>query len=144
MHNLNKSARIKSTSAGGIIYAEINKEKFILLLKRNDGYWVLPKGHKKEDESHLETTVYREIFEETGLVANEILIENKLGVFLDNTFPEEDKTVHLYAIHYTGGSLPSIVTDDAHVDAKWWSTLNPLPKLKYPYQHNAILKFINQ
>jgi len=77
-------------------------------------------------------------------VAQDLLIENQLGIFMDNSFPEEDKTVHLYAIRYTGVSLPPIIIDEAHVEAKWWSTLKPLPKLKYSYQNIAIVKFVSQ
>ena len=34
------------TSAGAIVVCAYGGRKFITLLKRHDGYWVVPKGHR--------------------------------------------------------------------------------------------------
>lgn len=54
----------KAESAGGVVFHEDN----ILLLKKRNGDWVLPKGHIEYGES-VEETALREVMEESGISA---------------------------------------------------------------------------
>lgn len=52
-------------SCGGVV---INKDKELLILKKKNGYYCLPKGRVEEGES-WETTALREVKEETNIDA---------------------------------------------------------------------------
>ncbi|ACK42700.1 MULTISPECIES: glycosyltransferase [Dictyoglomus] len=82
----------KALASGGVI---INKNsKKILILKRKNGNWVLPKGHV-EDEEKPEDTAIREAKEETGLNVKIIDYVGKTHYFAPATekHPDEEKTV---------------------------------------------------
>jgi len=81
----------KLISAGGVI---INQNK-VLLLKREKS-WVFPKGKVKEGENLIQTAI-REIFEETGIIANEkgIEIGNTNYKYMTND-EQFEKTVYYY------------------------------------------------
>ncbi|MGC9048919.1 MAG: NUDIX domain-containing protein [Patescibacteria group bacterium] len=64
--NLEKRKIIEHTSASAVIYFLINKEIKILMLKKKDGKWVLPKGHIERGESPSRAAL-REAKEEVGL-----------------------------------------------------------------------------
>lgn len=52
---------------GGVVYRHgHNGEAEILLIKKQDGYWTLPKGKVEPHETHVAALV-REILEETGI-----------------------------------------------------------------------------
>lgn len=80
----------KETSCGTVII----KDKKVLLLFQNNGFWSFPKGHIEPGESEIETAK-RETKEETGLDV-EIFPEKR---FLLNYYIEEldiDKYVVLF------------------------------------------------
>ena len=80
----------KETSCGAVII----KDKKVLLLFQNNGFWSFPKGHIEPGESEIETAK-RETKEETGLDV-EIFPEKR---FLLNYYIEEldiDKYVVLF------------------------------------------------
>ncbi|HRT37518.1 MAG TPA: NUDIX domain-containing protein [Caldisericia bacterium] len=81
----------KLISAGGVIIYQ-NK---VLLLKREKS-WVFPKGKVKEGENLIQTAI-REIFEETGIIANEkgIEIGNTNYKYMTND-EQFEKTVYYY------------------------------------------------
>lgn len=54
-------------AVGGVIYRYTRRNQVeILLIKKQDGFWTLPKGHVEYGESHGDA-VCREMFEETGI-----------------------------------------------------------------------------
>ena len=58
---------ITEVSAGGVIF----KDNGILILRKQNGEWVMPKGHVDPGERAEEAAV-REVFEETGVRAKVI------------------------------------------------------------------------
>ena len=84
----------KETSAGGVVMVG----NAILLLKKYNGDWVLPKGRMKEGEE-LQDTALREVFEETS-------VKGEIVKYIGNvTYPlhsrneqkeKMEKTVHWY------------------------------------------------
>ncbi len=59
----------KEKSCGAIVTKIIDSKTKILLIKHtNGGHWAFPKGHVEKNETEEETAL-REIFEETGIVA---------------------------------------------------------------------------
>lgn len=62
-------ARQKSDidAIGGVVYRQNDDGQIeILLIKKQDGFWTLPKGKIEPHETHVAALV-REIFEETGI-----------------------------------------------------------------------------
>ena len=52
---------------GGVVYRQNDSGQIeILLIKKRDGFWTLPKGKVEPHETHVAALV-REIFEETGV-----------------------------------------------------------------------------
>lgn len=88
------------TCAGGVVF----KEGKIVVLKRKNGVWLMPKGHVDPGET-LEQAAVREVKEETGLTV-------RLGPKLGETAysHSEDgrlhrKKVHWYYMEAVGGKL---------------------------------------
>lgn len=128
-----------TVSAGGIIYADIGDETFVLLLRRQDGYWVLPKGHKKVDDHSIGATTLREVSEEAGIPTNQLNIQEPLEVYTDTT--HEPKVVHLFSVRYLGAELPRVNPDADHAEARWWPISQPFPVMLYPYQATTLVEF---
>lgn len=81
-------------SAGGVVVFG----NAILLLKKYNGDWVLPKG-KVEDNEDIAETAVREVFEEGGVKANIIKYLGKINYTFRNTREEDEvvnKTVHWF------------------------------------------------
>ncbi len=89
-----------TTASGGIVYRHDETGVAIVLLQRHDGLWVLPKGHCKASDGSLEESALREISEETGLDTEQLVVEQKLGSYVDRAFADqgEEKTVHIFQI----------------------------------------------
>lgn len=87
---------MKEISAGGVVF---NSDKILLLRKFNGG-WVLPKGHVKKGETFSETAL-REVKEESGIKA-------ELGEYIDSIeyqyfnfrrMKKSHKTVHWFTMY---------------------------------------------
>ncbi|MCP4545565.1 MAG: NUDIX domain-containing protein [bacterium] len=131
-------------SAGGIVYADINGERFVLLLKREDNNWVLPKGQKDPSDTNLEKTAMREVKEEAGIPENMLKVIKPLEVYTDTTFPDKPKVVHIYEIRYVGETLGELKPDFDHSEARWWPISQDCPELLYPYQSTILTEFIEE
>ncbi len=132
------------TSAGGIVIAKENNAKYIALLRRSDGYWVLPKGHKMISDVELEATALREVSEETGIGIDNLCIERHLGHYsYDETVetPDNPRIVHLYLIRCMSDRLPELKAPD-HDEAAWWSIDKSLPEMLYAYQRSYLCEVI--
>jgi 8-oxo-dGTP pyrophosphatase MutT (NUDIX family) len=124
------------TSAGGIVVARLPERTLVLLLCRHDGYWVLPKGHRKKEDSDMEETALREVSEEAGIDATLLTIERNLGNYTyDETAAALKKTklVQLYLMRLAAPQLPVLRPQD-HPEARWWPVDGPMPELLYSYQ----------
>lgn len=87
---------MREVSAGGVVF---NSDKILLLRKLNGG-WVLPKGHVKRGEAYYQTAL-REVKEETGVQAD-------LGFYIDKIDyqyynlrrrQKSTKTVHWFTMY---------------------------------------------
>jgi len=91
---------IEHKSAGAVIYLIEKSGIKIILLKKKDGPWVLPKGHIGENESDEETAL-RESKEEAGLERGKIikLLQKNFYIFEPKYgFAKHKKTVILYLV----------------------------------------------
>lgn len=78
---------IEEVSAGGIVFFKNN----ILMLKKFNGDWVLPKGRVEENES-LKETALREVYEETKAKVTTIKYLGKINY-------EFNRTCYLDRVH---------------------------------------------
>ncbi|MDO4594538.1 MAG: NUDIX hydrolase [Tissierellia bacterium] len=81
-------------SAGGVV---INDDK-VLILKRKNGGWVLPKGRIEKNETKRQAA-QREVFEESGIKAkpSKYLGYSKYNFYANNNLIR--KTVYYYLMH---------------------------------------------
>ena len=84
----------KETSAGGVVMVG----NAILLLRKYNGDWVLPKGRMKKTET-LERTALREVCEESGVKGEILLYLGNIMYMLNSKNPRREKiekTVHWF------------------------------------------------
>ncbi|MEM0373239.1 MAG: NUDIX domain-containing protein, partial [Sulfolobales archaeon] len=105
-------------SAGGVVINNSNKK--VLILKRKNGNWVLPKGHLEEKESFEETAI-REVKEETGLDVKIIDYIGKTQYHAPATekHPEEEKTVLWYLMETDDNYIK--VEEDIFSDGRFFN-----------------------
>jgi 8-oxo-dGTP pyrophosphatase MutT (NUDIX family) len=76
----------------------IDQHRRVLILKRkNEGTWVLPKGRREEGESLQETAV-REVQEETGL--HGLKVERRIGMVRYSFLWRPESVNYLKTVHY--------------------------------------------
>lgn len=130
-------------SAGGIVYTKIGEETYFLLLRRSDGFWVLPKGHRRPSEN-LEETALREVAEESGVPKELLRVEHKIDSYVDSTGTDEttQKVVHIYAIRLTQSTLCKVAPDMDHAEAVWCPRSKPLPEMLHAYERTILSEFL--
>ena len=118
-----------------------NDDGQLLLLKQNpkrsintkDGYWDIPGGRMQKNET-LETTLRREIYEETG-IDKLLTLDPFLMVLTDLRIQLADTNVGLIFATYLC-SIPNnspICLSDEHINFQWVKTENAITLLeRYP------------
>ena len=132
------------TSAGGIIIAESEGKKYVALLRRHDGYWVLPKGHRLHTDERITETALREVVEETGLHRDDLIMDRPAGYYTYDEKAESvsvTKVVHLFIIRCPRGILPPLDPVE-FAEARWWDMQEPLQLLLYTYQRSYLHEVI--
>ena len=103
-------------AAGGVVYrqGDIGSE-IVLVARRKERLWALPKGTLEENET-IEEAALREVLEETGLVT---VIVDSLGTvdysFMTSRGDRIDKTVHHFLLEPIGGSFDNHDDEFDHV-----------------------------
>ena len=78
---LSKNQSITEISAGGVVFYENNQKnirEYLLLKHQGAGHWDLPKGHLEDNET-LQEAALREVYEETGIAYEYLIILTKLN-----------------------------------------------------------------
>ncbi len=107
------------TSAGGVI---LDSEGRVLMLHRKqEGTWVLPKGRVEPGES-LRQTALREVEEETGL--KDVKVVKEIGLVRYMFFWRPDnvnyrKTVHYFIMRLNGSAADSIKLEEDFSEHAW-------------------------
>jgi len=85
---------VKHESAGGFVFFEdpLTHEMFVALLRKTDGYYVIPKGHLKKGEDPKEAA-FREVKEEL-LLKDALRIVSFLGIDRYTFTLDDNKTIH--------------------------------------------------
>lgn len=134
-------------SAGGFVFTRQESKVYLALVQREDGSWVLPKGHKKVSDKSIEDTAIREVHEETGLYQNKLRCLKKLDSYSHDEVAVSlgiSKINHFFLIEYISDGLIELQTDFEHLSAKWWDINDELPFLFYMYQKVLISETIEQ
>lgn len=97
-----KTSVLTEVSAGGVLF----EDGKLLVLRKPNGEWVMPKGHVEADETP-EQAALREVEEETGLKGR---IRGKIGQTqyefrVPQTGAIHRKRVHWFLMDVLGGSL---------------------------------------
>jgi 8-oxo-dGTP pyrophosphatase MutT (NUDIX family) len=134
-------------SAGGIVLTRISGETYVALLQREDGSWVLPKGHQERRDKSLHETAIREVSEELGLDRSSIQVEQKLDAYVsDETFggPTVRKVNQFFVMLHQAETIPLLKPDADHRDARWWKISETLPHMHYAHQRTLLVQTIEQ
>ncbi|WIF95240.1 NUDIX hydrolase [Caminicella sporogenes] len=128
-------------SAGGVVYFG----NAILLLRKFNGDWVLPKGKIEEDEDIVEASV-REVFEEGGVKADVIKYLGKINYSFKNGWNSDEivnKTVHWYLMKARSMDCTP-QKEEGFIDAKFIHINRVKDLAKYEDEKNIINKAIEE
>ena len=93
------------------------KDPEFLLLRNRRGYWGFPQGHKEEGETEIQT-VFREVYEETGI--NYLNILSFIGRIRYSFFKGEGvKSRKEVSFYYATTSIRDITLSNEHDDFIW-------------------------
>lgn len=127
---------IEETSSGGVIIFG----NTILLLKKFNGDWVLPKGRVEKDET-IRQAALREVLEESSVKAEIIQYIGMVYYKYKNLKKDETvyKTVHWYVMK-TNSMNCNPQKSEGFVDAKFVYIEKAKDLLRYEDERNIILK----
>jgi 8-oxo-dGTP pyrophosphatase MutT (NUDIX family) len=121
-------------SAGGFVISKDDASLVALMARFNRGgklEWCIPKGHLEAQETN-EQAALREVFEETGLEAEIIEYLGEVSYQFIQAGARINKTVHVYLMLQTGGSLS--FDNDPHKEAselEWVPVAELLTRLSH-------------
>jgi len=112
-------------SCGFLLLRQEPERSFLLM--RHPARWDLPKGHVEEGESELECA-YRELYEETGIAADDIDWDEKFRFTLeypvvDRQDPEE--TAHKTLVIFLGWLRNAIAIEVTEHESYQWFRWDP-------------------
>ncbi|SHT57084.1 Putative MutT/NUDIX-family protein [Mycobacteroides abscessus subsp. abscessus] len=111
----------------GSVVIILNEENEVLLQKRHDGYWGLPGGLMDLGES-FEEVAKREVFEETGLVVENLKL---LNVFSGSDYylkvPNGDELYSVTAVYYTRDVSGEMKIDYSESEKVQYFSFNQMP-----------------
>ena len=108
--------KVPITAVGGVVYRESAPETFeLLLIKKQGGFWTLPKGKVESDETPVDA-VTREIFEETGITGVVEEVVRQVSYRILKKGKTRRKVVTYYLFCAKGGALrPSEAENIEHL-----------------------------
>ena len=108
-------------SVGAVIKYQTSPNKIkdpeFLLLRNRRGYWGFPQGHKEEGETEIQT-LFREVYEETGI--NTLNILSFIGRIRYSFFKGEGiKSRKEVSFYYATTNIRDITLSNEHDDFIW-------------------------
>ncbi|SDL11374.1 NUDIX hydrolase [Natronincola ferrireducens] len=129
----------EETSAGGVVVFG----NAILLLKKYNGDWVLPKGKIESCETIQETAI-REVYEEAGVKVEVLKYLGEIHYTFKNSWEDNDminKTVHWFLMQ--SRSIHCIpLKEEGFIDAKFIHINRAVDLAKYDDEKEIIQKAI--
>jgi len=107
------------TAAGGVVYRWTGSRQLeVLLIKKQGGFWTLPKGRVKIGEDDHEAVV-REIAEETGLVGKAEAVIQQVVYTIQKAGRPRRKTVTYYLVR-AGAGKPRPDSRERITHVRWF------------------------
>lgn len=135
----------KTFGAGGVV---IGPDGRIIVVNQHGLAWSLPKGHIDPGEDAL-TTAKREIYEETGISENELLLVRELGTYQRYRMAKdgsddrrEFKTITIFLFTTTAVELKPI--DPVNPEARWVAIDDVEPLLTHAKDKAFFVSIKNQ
>ncbi|SHJ63523.1 NUDIX hydrolase [Paramaledivibacter caminithermalis] len=128
-------------SAGGVVYFG----NAILLLKKYNGDWVLPKGKIEKNEDTKDTSI-REVFEEGGVKADVVKYIGKIQYSFKDSWKNNEiinKTVHWYLMKARSMSC-NPQKEEGFIDARFIHIDRVKDMAKYSDEKNIIKRAIDE
>lgn len=129
----------KVHSAGGIVI----KNESILMLRKTNGDWVLPKGRIEIDET-LQEAAIREVQEETGILAKILSFIGDINYQYKNIWQNNeviDKYVTWYLMSEVEGNLMPL-KEEGFIEARYIPIKSFETMAKYEDEKNMIRKVV--
>lgn len=131
----------EEVSAGGVVIFG----NAVLLLKKYNGDWVLPKGKVEANESYKETAI-REVYEEASVKVEVISYIGKINYTYRCNWEEDNlinKTVHWFLMQSRSmASAPQ--KEEGFIDAKFVHINRVADLVKYEDEKQVIEKAVRQ
>lgn len=134
-------------SAGGIVFHRNGNAIYVALVQRDDGSWVLPKGHKEKNDKTEEENAIREVAEETGLPTSQLKCHRKIDTYAHDESAiaySSNKLNTFFLIEFVSDTMDDLQTDFEHLAAKWWNLNEDLPFMFYVYQKVLISETVKK
>lgn len=132
--------KVKEISAGGVVFDSFYENCKIILIKRRNKFWCLPKGKIEKGEKIYQAAL-REVKEETGVEADIIKKIDKINYWYHKSKNIKCfKTVYFYAMFFKSGCINS---DSCEVDdVKWVNIDKALSDMSYDGEINIVKKAV--
>jgi 8-oxo-dGTP pyrophosphatase MutT (NUDIX family) len=118
---------MEERSAGAVVFNDKKDRRFLLLL--NKERWDFPKGNMEKGETELET-VLREVSEETGLKAIEVIPGFRRVI--EYFYRRDGKNVHKQVFYYLARTEEEAITISyEHQGSGWFGYEEALKRLSY-------------
>jgi 8-oxo-dGTP pyrophosphatase MutT (NUDIX family) len=141
---LEKRNVIEHRSASAVVYFNVNNEVKILMLKKKNGNWVLPKGHIDPGEKPSEAAL-REAKEEGGLEKGRVvkfLGSSAYSFQPDYSFAKQQKTVLVYLVK--GEKIkPKALEYEGFEESALLSPQEAVDKVSFDEEKKVIKKALN-
>ena len=134
----------------GFIFAEVDNITYILANKRGKGLpncvgmWNAPCGYLEFGESTREGCC-REIYEETGVYVNPILLDR---FDIDESYTSDNHVITFRYTHFNQyDKLPNVTahfSENDEIDDIRWIPLNEVELYVWAFNHDRIIKRINE
>jgi len=128
--------------AGACVILINDEDKLLLQLRKDNNYWGLPGGSLELGET-LEQVAKRELYEETGLVANDIKLFNVYsGDKFYYKYPHGDEVYNVVTAFICHNFKGVLTSEKSEVQKLQFFSLNELPMNINPPEEPIINEYI--
>lgn len=147
MDKTNKTNIVFHESSGGVVLYNNTNDLLVAMLKKDNGEWVLPKGHIKLGEKPV-TAALREISEELG-IDNNLQFISKLkiasyGFKWGDDLRDHFKKVHLFVFLANKRYRLSPLKKENYIKAKWLSWAKAKKQLAHKSNKSAVVEAVSK
>jgi ADP-ribose pyrophosphatase YjhB (NUDIX family) len=128
---------------GGVVYRRGADGRIaLLLIRKRDGYWTLPKGKLKRGEAEADALV-REVAEETGIGGEVQARVRTVSYLTPRRSPPQRKVVTYYLFRADDG-VPQPSVHEGIIQARWTSPRATLQRIRRPRVRRVVRDALTQ